>query len=232
MIVDCTHRPVFWVSLMILVASAIVLPGLLNRGSVEYYFNQISENVDSNDKASSWYAWASSSKMRSDSKTECSLPLKVYMYDLPRKYNMGLLTKNDSDDEQEIPWTNPVAPPWTFEFAVNKQHSVEYWLMVYLLNARDGEDGEMAAIKVNDPKQADVFFVPFFSARSFNDYGHDMLAAKAAIDKGLQVRPQLYNKAFNPGLTCAMDDIIAQRALFVWHTESWRTSSFLPSFSS
>jgi hypothetical protein len=46
----------------------------------------------------------------------------------------------------------------------------------------------MAAVRVKDPKQADVFFVPFFSARSFNNYGHNMLDPEAEIDKGLQVR--------------------------------------------
>jgi hypothetical protein len=182
----CSRKPFFWAFLVIFIASVLALPGLLSRDSVEYYFNQFSDNGNSNDKASTWFPWSSSNKTMNDSKTECSLPLNVYMYDIPRKYNMGLLGKDEPN--QELPWTNPVAPPWNFEFEVNKQHSVEYWLMVYLLNARDSKDGKMAAVRVNDPKQADVFFVPFFSARSFNNYGHNMLDPEAEIDKGLQVR--------------------------------------------
>ncbi|KAG0576024.1 hypothetical protein M758_5G048200 [Ceratodon purpureus] len=117
-----------------------------------------------------------------DSKTGCSVPLKVYMYDLPRKYNMGLLKKDDPD--QELPWTDPVVPPWSLDSGVNRQHSVEYWLMVYLLNAQDCKDGGMAAVRVNDPNQADVFFVPFFSA--LNNYGYKMLGPDAVLAKKLQ----------------------------------------------
>lgn len=110
---------------------------------------------------------------------------KYTWYELPRKFNMGMLKK---DKNQEIPWTNHVAPPWKQKFEVNKQHSVEYWLMVYLLDGWDRKDGKTAAVRVIDPEQADVFFVPFFSALSFNSHGHGM-SEGAAADKRLQVRP-------------------------------------------
>ena len=185
-----SKKPVFWVLLVVVIASVLALPGLLSRDSVEYYFNQLSDRGDSSDKASSWFPRSSSNNTRNDSKTECTLPLKVYMYELPRKYNMGLLDRDDPN--QELPWTNPVAPPWSFEYEVNKQHSVEYWLMVYLLNARDRKNEKMAAVRVNDPNDADVFFVPFFSARSFNNYGHNMIGPDTEIDKSLQVRPFIF----------------------------------------
>jgi hypothetical protein len=158
------------------IVSIFVLSAHLSYNSVTY--NQITDEIN---------GLASGTKI-DDPKTECSLPLNVYMYDLPRKYNMGLLKKDDPN--QELPWTNPVAPPWSLDFGVNRQHSVEYWLMVYLLNARDCKDGEMAAVRVKDPKQADVFFVPFFSA--LNNYGYKMLGPDAMVAKQLQVRPHSY----------------------------------------
>jgi hypothetical protein len=42
-------------------------------------------------------------------------------------------------------------------------------------------------VRVKDPEQADVFFVPFFSSLSFNTYGRIMLGPEAKIDKLLQM---------------------------------------------
>ena len=122
-----------------------------------------------------------------DSKFECSAsPLKVYMYDLPRKYNMAGIV-NRYDPNQELPWTGPDVS--CLYYGNNNQHSVEYWLMVYLLNAQDSEDGEMAAVRVIDPNQADVFFVPFFPA--LKNYGINMIGKDAKVAKLLEVRSQL-----------------------------------------
>lgn len=106
------------------------------------------------------------------------------MYELPRKYNLGLLQRDNPD--QELPWTSDVIPPWKMEFEVNNQHSVEYWLMVYLLSGRDRKKGNMAAVRVKDPEQAEVFFVPFFASLSFNSFGRNMAAPNAAKDRELQ----------------------------------------------
>lgn len=189
MVVKPTKKPVFWVLLGLFIACLLALPGLFSRESVEYYFKQISENGDFNDKASSWLSWSSSSKNDVSAK-DCTSPLKVYMYELPRKYNMGLLV--DDVKNQEVPWTNHLPPIWGSDFGVNKQHSVEYWLMLYILNSWDRKDKKVAAVRVRNPAKADVFFVPFFSARSFNNFGVNMTHPKAEVDKELQVRPHCF----------------------------------------
>jgi hypothetical protein len=148
-------------------------------------FNQFSENGYVNYKAGSWFPWSSSTEV-DDSTTNCSSPLKVYMYELPRKYNIGMLKKGDTN--QEIPWTNHVVPSWKQKYEVNKQHGVEYWMMVYLLDGWDRKDGGKSAIRVKDPEDADLFFVPFFSALSFNSHG-GMLGPG---DKQLQVRSHCF----------------------------------------
>jgi hypothetical protein len=42
-------------------------------------------------------------------------------------------------------------------------------------------------VRVKDPEQADVFFVPFFSSLAFNTYGHGMTGPGAEFDKRIQV---------------------------------------------
>jgi hypothetical protein len=108
------------------------------------------------------------------------------MYELPRKYNFGMI-KLDKKNE-DLPWKNHVAPPWAQQWEVNKQHSVEYWLTVYLLDGWDRKDNKRVAVRVRDPEQADIFFVPFFASLAFINYGHNMTGPGSEIDRGLQVR--------------------------------------------
>jgi hypothetical protein len=116
------------------------------------------------------------------------------MYDLPRKYNLGMVKKGDGIN-QELPWTDKeVAPTLKTRWGVNRQHSVEYWMMLDMLqddhdpsHNHDGKKEKKAAVRVKDPEQADVFFVPFFSSLSFNTYGRIMLGPEAKIDELLQV---------------------------------------------
>ncbi|XP_074295686.1 putative arabinosyltransferase ARAD1 [Silene latifolia] len=116
-------------------------------------------------------------------------PLRVYMYDIPRRFNVGMLRRGDSD---ESPVTEENLPPWPRSSGLRKQHSVEYWMMASLLyNSNNSKKGDelkmMEAIRVFDPEIADVFFVPFFSSLSFNVYGHNMTDPVTERDKQLQV---------------------------------------------
>lgn len=117
-------------------------------------------------------------------------PLKIYMYDLPRRFNLGML-----DRRAGLNQTPPSAanlPRWSYNAGLGRQHSVEYWMMASLLlsdaaatNATAEE--EMEAVRVLDPEQADAFFVPFFSSLSFNINGHSMTDAETEVDRLLQV---------------------------------------------
>ncbi|XVF43727.1 hypothetical protein PTKIN_Ptkin02bG0063700 [Pterospermum kingtungense] len=106
------------------------------------------------------------------------------MYDLPRKFHVGMLDRRSS--EEAAPVTMENLPPWPSTSGIKRQHSVEYWLMASLLY--DGDGGEKReAVRVSDPETADAFFVPFFSSLSFNTHGHNMTDPETEVDRQLQV---------------------------------------------
>lgn len=111
-------------------------------------------------------------------------PLRVFMYDLPKRFNVAMLTNKFAGDDDRFPVTARNLPPWPGHSGLKQQHSVEYWMMASLLceNCTDGE-----AVRVLDPDLADVFFVPFFSSLSFNTYGRNMTDPDTEIDRQLQV---------------------------------------------
>ncbi|XP_059633542.1 probable arabinosyltransferase ARAD1 [Cornus florida] len=112
-------------------------------------------------------------------------PLRVYMYDLPRRFNVGMLKRRSSD---ETPVTAKTLPLWPTNTGLKKQHSVEYWMMASLLYEGGGSGDETPeAVRVSDPDSADAFFVPFFSSLSFNTYGHHMTDPETEFDRQLQV---------------------------------------------
>lgn len=108
-------------------------------------------------------------------------PLRVYMYDLPKRFNVGMLKRPYSDLP---PVTAETLPPWPAN-GLKQQHSVEYWMMASLLYK--GNDDTREAVRVLDAKLADVFFVPFFSSLSFNTHGHNMTDPDTELDRQLQV---------------------------------------------
>ncbi|XP_019058336.1 PREDICTED: probable arabinosyltransferase ARAD1 isoform X2 [Tarenaya hassleriana] len=116
----------------------------------------------------------------------CSLsdrPLRVYMYDLPRKFNVAMLDPRSSDVE---PLSAGNLPRWPETSGIKRQHSVEYWLMASLLYDGGGGSGR-EAVRVFDPDLADAFFVPFFSSLSFNTHGKNMTDPDTEFDRQLQV---------------------------------------------
>ncbi|EXC06151.1 putative glycosyltransferase [Morus notabilis] len=108
------------------------------------------------------------------------LPLRVFMYDLPRRFNVGMLNRRSSD---QAPVTAQTWPPWPKNSGLKRQHSVEYWMMGSLLYDGDGRE----VVRVSDPEMAEAFFVPFFSSLSFNTHGHNMTDPKTRIDHQLQI---------------------------------------------
>ncbi|CAA6659916.1 unnamed protein product [Spirodela intermedia] len=93
-------------------------------------------------------------------------PLKVYMYDLPRRFNVGMLERRRPD--------------------AGGTFLVEYWMMASLLAEEGGAGGEVEAVRVLKGEEAEVFFVPFFSSLSFNTHGHNMTDPDTMIDRQLQ----------------------------------------------
>ncbi|KAK4402654.1 hypothetical protein Sango_1006100 [Sesamum angolense] len=112
-----------------------------------------------------------------------SPPLRVYMYDLPPRFNVGLMDPNFPDNALV---TAENIPAWRWNDGLRKQHSVEYWMMASLLY--EGSDEfwlSREAVRVLDPDSADVFFVPFFSSLSFNVHVRNM-AELNTVDEKLQ----------------------------------------------
>ncbi|KAL3501023.1 hypothetical protein ACH5RR_035472 [Cinchona calisaya] len=126
-----------------------------------------------------------------------SSPLRVYMYELPRRFHVGMMEKGKGiDDNAAVTADN--LPPWPERSGLRKQHSVEYWMMASLLLDRSSSEEEeeengttttrsREAVRVLDPESADVFFVPFFSSLSFNTHGHIMTDPETEIDRQLQI---------------------------------------------
>ncbi|KAL7135072.1 hypothetical protein ABFS83_11G068400 [Erythranthe nasuta] len=112
-----------------------------------------------------------------------SPPLRVYMYDLPPRFNVGLM---DPDFPDNTPVTAANIPTWRWNDGLRKQHSVEYWMMASLLHEGNGSGLTREAVRVTDPDSAEVFFVPFFSSLSFNVHVRNM-AELNTVDEKLQL---------------------------------------------
>ncbi|MCE3215370.1 hypothetical protein HAX54_002113 [Datura stramonium] len=112
-------------------------------------------------------------------------PLKVYVYNLEMKYNVGFLKGSHYNAP---PVTIETLPKWPKYTGLRKQHSVEYWMLASLLYASDDENGRTReAVRVLDPESAHVFFVPFFSSLSYNTYYRHGNDSEVKFDDQLQV---------------------------------------------
>ncbi|KAK4285189.1 hypothetical protein QN277_001919 [Acacia crassicarpa] len=58
-------------------------------------------------------------------------PLRIYMYDLPCRFNIGMLVRNNS---AKTPVTDQDWLPYPVNSGLRKQHSVEFWFFPYLIN--------------------------------------------------------------------------------------------------
>ncbi|MCL7045706.1 hypothetical protein MKW94_015191 [Papaver nudicaule] len=83
--------------------------------------------------------------------------VKVYLYDLPRKFTYGVVESylKARDPSVSIP-VNDVKYP-------GNQHSAEWWLFSDLI--KEDRYGS-SVVRVLDPEDADLFYVPFFSSLS------------------------------------------------------------------
>ncbi|XP_057811148.1 probable arabinosyltransferase ARAD1 [Salvia miltiorrhiza] len=112
--------------------------------------------------------------------TACAAaPLRVYMYDLPPRFNVGMMNPSFPNG---TPVTAENIPAWGWNDGLRKQHSVEYWMMASLVHEAGNES---EAVRASDPESADVFFVPFFSSLSFNIHVRNM-KEPGTVDEQLQ----------------------------------------------
>ncbi|MCO5556778.1 hypothetical protein L7F22_010331 [Adiantum nelumboides] len=81
-------------------------------------------------------------------------PLKVFMYDLPRKFTYGVIEEYLRARSIDINGTYP-----------GNQHSAEWFLFMDLQKPPAARAGS-PAVRVERPQDADVFYVSFFSSLS------------------------------------------------------------------
>ncbi|KAA8537196.1 hypothetical protein F0562_029672 [Nyssa sinensis] len=86
-------------------------------------------------------------------------PVKVYMYDLPRKFTYGVI---ESYAMARGGLKAPVNDVTKLRYPGN-QHSAEWYLFADLTRA---DQSGSPVTRVLDPEEADLFYVPFFSSLS------------------------------------------------------------------
>ncbi|CAI9090562.1 OLC1v1025362C1 [Oldenlandia corymbosa var. corymbosa] len=87
-------------------------------------------------------------------------PVKIYMYDLPRKYTYGVIESYAKARGGPDPKGNDALLKYP-----GNQHSAE-WYLFRDLNRPSRERVDSAVTRVDDPEEADLFYVPFFSSIS------------------------------------------------------------------
>ncbi|MCO5601278.1 hypothetical protein L7F22_055397 [Adiantum nelumboides] len=89
-------------------------------------------------------------------------PLKVYVYDMPRKFTYDLLQHFQATYKETFNLTSNGSPV----HRLIEQHSIDYWLWADLL-APDSERFVKTVVRVFEQAEADIFYIPFFTTISF-----------------------------------------------------------------
>ncbi|GFP82060.1 probable arabinosyltransferase arad1 [Phtheirospermum japonicum] len=94
--------------------------------------------------------------------------LKVFMHDLPYQFHFGLMGWRSMG---WAAWPDIRAEVPEYPGGLNLQHSIEYWLTLDLLSSEFSKNlSGRSAVRVRNPSDADVIFVPFFASISYNRY--------------------------------------------------------------
>lgn len=116
--------------------------------------------------------------------------LRLYMYELDPEYNFGLLNK---DYMGRYPRNISDIP--RYKGGMNLQHSPEYWLTVDLLTSNfPDRNWPCVAVRVQNPEDADLLFVPFFASLAYNKYTSELYKVNATLPEDLDRNVQLQVK--------------------------------------
>ncbi|KAK7264003.1 hypothetical protein RJT34_31604 [Clitoria ternatea] len=101
-------------------------------------------------------------KLHSDPYYPLSLPLRVYVYNMPPKFTHDLLWlfKHTYRDTSNL--TSNGSPV----HRLIEQHSIDYWLWADLI-APESERLLKSVVRVHRQEDADLFYIPFFTTISF-----------------------------------------------------------------
>ncbi|KAL3632332.1 putative arabinosyltransferase arad1 [Castilleja foliolosa] len=93
------------------------------------------------------------------SSSDASKKVRIYMYDLPRRFTYGVI-ESYAAARGGVPVENDALLKYP-----GNQHSAE-WYLFSDLNRPSEERFDSAVTRVMDPEEADLFYVPFFSSLS------------------------------------------------------------------
>lgn len=91
-----------------------------------------------------------------------SLPLRVYVYDMPKKFTLDLLWLFSNTYKETSNLTSNGSPV----HRLIEQHSIDYWLWADLI-APESERLLKNVVRVHRQEDADLFYIPFFTTISF-----------------------------------------------------------------
>ncbi|XP_068329351.1 probable arabinosyltransferase ARAD1 [Pyrus communis] len=91
-----------------------------------------------------------------------SLPMRVYVYDMPSKFTYDLLWLFRNSYKETFNLTSNGSPV----HRLIEQHSIDYWLWADLI-APESERLLKSVVRVHRQEEADLFYIPFFTTISF-----------------------------------------------------------------
>ncbi|XP_044483584.1 probable arabinosyltransferase ARAD1 [Mangifera indica] len=91
-----------------------------------------------------------------------NLPIRVYVYEMPRKFTYDLLWLFRNTYKETSNLTSNGSPV----HRLIEQHSIDYWLWADLI-APESERLLKNVVRVNRQEEADLFYIPFFTTISF-----------------------------------------------------------------
>ncbi|KAJ0243677.1 Exostosin domain-containing protein [Hirschfeldia incana] len=89
-------------------------------------------------------------------------PVKVYVYEMPKKFTLDLLWLFHNTYKETSNATSNGSPV----HRLIEQHSVDYWLWADLISP-ESERRLRSVVRVHKQEEADFFYVPFFTTISF-----------------------------------------------------------------
>lgn len=89
-------------------------------------------------------------------------PVKVYVYEMPKKFTLDLLWLFHNTYKETSNATSNGSPV----HRLIEQHSIDYWLWADLISP-ESERRLKSVVRVHKQEEADLFYVPFFTTISF-----------------------------------------------------------------
>ncbi|KAI4388034.1 hypothetical protein MLD38_000410 [Melastoma candidum] len=92
-----------------------------------------------------------------------ALPVRVYVYEMPRKFTYDLLKLFSNTYRDTTNLTSNGSPV----HRLIEQHSIDYWLWADLLAPDSERPIRNTVVRVYEQEDADLFYIPFFTTISF-----------------------------------------------------------------